>query len=192
MDFGKMIKENDLLKVLLLLVVVYIFVKLYTRENLDNVEGEVLPMSTIPLEFAPAPPANAVLPKQYQNVQPKVVQPQTVFTPQAPVNPPSASQNAVDGIAAGNSQLTTSDLLPVYDDANAFAKENPVSKLLKSQNFLQAGFHAGINTIVQSNKIPYLDLRSCPPIPKKDVGPFNNSSYEQPAGSNRRFLEIGS
>ena len=79
-----------------------------------------------------------------------------------------------------------------YDDANEFAKQNPVSKLLQEQNFLQAGYHMGINTVIQSNKIPYLDIRSCPPIPKQEVGPFNNSSFEQPVGSNRRFLEIGS
>ncbi len=84
----------------------------------------------------------------------------------------------------------SNELLPSNEDSE-FLKENPVAKLLKEQNFLQAGYHFGINTVVQSNKIPYLDIRSVPPIPKMDVGPFNNSSYEQPMGSNRRFLEIG-
>jgi hypothetical protein len=88
-------------------------------------------------------------------------------------------------------KLTSEDLLPVYSENDKFLKENPVAKLLKEQNFLQAGHHFGINTVVQSNKIPYLDVRSVPPIPKKDLGPFNNSSYEQPMGADRRFLEIG-
>ena len=49
----------------------------------------------------------------------------------------------------------------------------------------------GIQTTIQSNKIPYLDIRSCPPIPKQEVGPWSQSSYEQPTGFGRRMLEIG-
>ncbi len=82
------------------------------------------------------------------------------------------------------------DLLPKYDDANAFAKENPVSKLLKEQNFLISGYHVGVNTVLQSNKIGNLDLRSLPPIPKESVGPWHQSSYEQSAGQLRRGVEI--
>lgn len=90
-------------------------------------------------------------------------------------------------------QLEAEDLLPKYSEADAFAKENPVSKLLKEQNFLIAGYHTGVNTVMQSNKIPYHDLRSAPPIAKQDVGPWMQSSYEQPAGGpgSRRFFEVG-
>lgn len=91
--------------------------------------------------------------------------------------------------AISNSQkLSAEDLLPKYDDANEFVKENPVSKLLKEQNFLISGHHVGINTVMQSNKIPYHDLRAAPPIPKESVSPFLNSSYEQPMGSNIKPL----
>jgi hypothetical protein len=109
-----------------------------------------------------------------------------------PANIPSAEaqQKQIDEVVAGQQKLTADDLLPKYDDANAFAKENPVSKLLKEQNFLVSGFHAGINTVMQSNKIPYLDLRVLPPIPKENVGPWNQSSYEQSPASLRRGLEI--
>jgi hypothetical protein len=164
MDLLKTIQQNDMLKVALILVAVYFFMKYYNKESLDNVEGE----------------------------QPMVVQPvfKTVVQGQAPFE--TEQQQQVDKIVAGSTQLTTSDLLPVYDDANSFAKQNPVSKLLQSQNFLQSGYHMGINTVLQSNKIPYLDLRSAPPIPKEQAGPWNQSSYDQPAGSNRRHLEIGS
>ncbi len=89
-------------------------------------------------------------------------------------------------------ELNPEDLLPQYDEANEFAQQNPVSKLLKEQNFLVSGYHSGINTVMQSNKIAYHDLRSAPPIPKTDVGPFNQSSFEKPAGSNRRQFELGS
>lgn len=84
------------------------------------------------------------------------------------------------------------DLLPVYDEANEFAKQNPVSKLLEEQNFLVSGYHVGINTVMQSNKIPYHDIRSLPPIPKEYVGPWSQSSYEKSAGDSRRQFEIGS
>lgn len=106
--------------------------------------------------------------------------------------PSSNGVSQIDKIVNGTSQkLTTTDLLPKYEDATAFAKENQVGNLLKEQNFLQAGYHTGINTIVQSNKIPYSDIRSMPPIPKSQVGPWNQSSFEKPVGSGRRFLDIG-
>lgn len=95
-------------------------------------------------------------------------------------------------VAPATVELNPDDLLPQYDEANEFAQQNPVSKLLKEQNFLVSGYHSGINTVMQSNKIAYHDLRSAPPIPKTDVGPFNQSSFEQPAGSNRRHFELGS
>jgi hypothetical protein len=168
MDILEMIQKNDMLKVILILLAVYFFMKYYNRESLDNVEAEAKPVE------AQAPMA-----------QPDVK------AVAAPVLAPEAQQQQVEKVVAGQTQLTANDLLPTYDDANEFAKQNPVSQLLQEQNFLQAGYHMGINTVVQSNKIPYLDIRSCPPIPKSEVGPFNNSSYEQPVGANRRFLEIG-
>lgn len=155
MNVVKMIQQNDMLKVALILLAVYFFMKYYNKEKLDNVEGPVV-----------------------QPVMAPVTQEQ--------------QQAHMDSIVSGQPQLTTADLLPVYDDANSFAKENPVSKLLQEQNFLQAGYHMGINSVIQSNKIPYLDLRSSPPVAKGETGPWNQSSYEQPAGANRRFLEIGS
>ena len=101
------------------------------------------------------------------------------------------STNLADKIVTGSTQLTATDLLPKYDEANDFVKENPVSGLLKEQNFLISGYHMGINTVMQSNKIPYLDLRSAPPIPKQEISPFLNSSYETFGGSSaRRYFEI--
>lgn len=172
MDILEMIQKNDMLKVILILVAVYFFMKYYNREGLDNVAGA----KGVPVIVPPSQPAVAQA---------------DVKALAAPVLAKTEQQKQVEKVVAGANQLTANDLLPKYDDANDFAKQNPVSKLLQEQNFLQAGYHMGINTVIQSNKIPYLDIRSCPPIPKADVGPFNNSSYEQPVGANRRFLEIG-
>ena len=175
MDILEMIQKNDMLKVILILVAVYFFMKYYNRESLDNVAGTDTKISQ-PLVLPPS--------------QPQVTQAE-IKAIAAQVLAKEDQQQQVERVVAGTSQLSAGDLLPKYDDANDFAKQNPVSKLLQEQNFLQAGYHMGINTVIQSNKIPYLDIRSCPPIPKQEVGPFNNSSFEQPVGSNRRFLEIG-
>ena len=145
------IKNNDLIKILLVLVGVYFVITYFKKESLENVEGEMA-----------QPEAEA----QVQQVQ------------QAP-------------IVEEKSQLQQNDLLPQYDDANEFAQQNPVSNLLKEQNFIVSGHHIGINTVMQSNKIPYHDLRSAPPIPKETISPFLNSSFQTPAGSGRRQLEIG-
>ena len=93
---------------------------------------------------------------------------------------------------AGTQEISASDLLPNYSDANKFDKEKSVTDVLKEQNFIIGGHHTGINTVMQSKKIAYLDIRSLPPIPKESVGPFNQSSFEQNPGATRRHFEIGS
>jgi hypothetical protein len=179
MDVLRYIQKNDMVKILLILLGVYLFMKYYHKENLDNTT------QIATLLQAPTLPSNKSDPQG-------VAQGITQGIAQAPSPTETAQSVHIDSIIAGQTQLTTADLLPTYDKANDFTKENPVSKLLQEQNFLQAGYHMGINTISQSNKIKYLDLRSCPPIPKQDVSPFLNSSYEEPAGAKRRYLEIGS
>ncbi|NBP00782.1 MAG: hypothetical protein EBU90_11745 [Proteobacteria bacterium] len=161
-DFYKQIQDNDLFKILLVVAGIYLFLNYTKKENLENLQS--LPM-TLADDTTPAS---------------AIAQPHSQEMTSAPAGE----------ITMGKPQLQSEDLLPKYDEANAFAKENPVSKLLKEQNFLISGYHVGINTVVQSNKIPYHDLRSAPPIPKENVGPWAQSSYETPMGSMRRQLEI--
>lgn len=184
----EMIQKNNTLKVLLVLVAVYFFMRMYNKEGLDNVS------SSAPVTFTTAVKSGAALGTASNEAavpESLLVQGQ-VEEDKANVMPKTEEQAQVEKVLAGGAQLTADDLLPKYDDANEFAKENPVSKLLQEQNFLQSGYHIGINTVVQSNKIPYLDIRSCPPIPKEQAGPWNNSSFERPTGFGRKFLEIGS
>jgi hypothetical protein len=166
----KQVKKNNMIVIIIVLIAVYFLVQYIVsrKENLDNV---VPPTPIIPLEK----PAN---------------EPNKMAFEPANLAAADAQKQQIDNVVAGPAKLTAEDLLPKYDDANAFAKENPVSKLLKEQNFLVSGYHAGINTVSQSNKIPYLDLRVLPPIPKENVGPWNQSSYEQSPASLRRGLEI--
>ena len=95
---------------------------------------------------------------------------------------------------AADKLLSTDELLPkLSEEADDFVKQNPVAKMLKEQNFLVSGYHVGINTVLQSHKIPYHDLRSSPAISKSVVSPWNNSYIDAPAGSStRRQFEIGS
>jgi len=172
------IKSNDLLKVFLILLGVYLFIS-YTKksENMANDYGYV---------------PNYI--EGVDNVQESVRVSAPVAGPvqaAAPSAMKSPQQQQIDSVVAGKDQVKAEDLLPKYDDANQFAKQNPVSNLLKEQNFLISGYHVGINTVMQSNKIPYHDLRSAPPIPKENVGPWAQSSYEEPAGGfNRRGFEL--
>ena len=122
--------------------------------------------------------------------QEETEQPLAQQVTEMPFDENNENKPAVQAAVEEKVQLQAEDLLPQYDEANQFAEQNPVSKLLKEQNFLVSGYHMGINTIVQSNKIPYHDLRSAPPIPKENVGPFLQSSYEAPAGAGRKQFEL--
>jgi len=185
----EMIQKNNMLQLFLVLAAVYLFITLYNKkEGLENAAPSE------PVDFKTAVESGSTLGTASSEPalpETQVVQPQVDET-KAEAMPKVEEQAQVEKVLAGAAQLSADDLLPKYDDANEFAKENPVTKLLKEQNFLQSGYHIGINTIVQSNKIPYLDIRSAPPIPKEQVGPWNQSSFERPAGFGRKFLEIGS
>lgn len=173
MSILQTIQNNDMLKIVLVLVAVYFFMQ-YSREKLENI---------IPDTMMPVMPTNT---------QSKTIVQASNMSLSGDAKAPEEHLTAkqISSVVAGPTQLTTIDLLPKYSDANDFAKQNPVSKLLQEQNFLQSGYHMGINTVVQSNKIPNLDLRSMPPVIKSQVGPWNQSSIES-TGGGRRLFEIG-
>ena len=87
-------------------------------------------------------------------------------------------------------KLTAEDLLP-KDAANSkWAQVNPAGQGdFKDKNFLNAGFHVGINTVGNSLRNPNLQLRSEPPNPQMKVSPWNQTTME--SDLNRRPLEIG-
>jgi hypothetical protein len=80
------------------------------------------------------------------------------------------------------------DLLP-RDAANSkFAQANPAGQGdLKDVNFLNAGFHVGVNTQGQSLRNASHDLRSEPSNPRYKVSIWNSSTIE--SDLNRRPLE---
>ena len=87
-------------------------------------------------------------------------------------------------------QLSAHDLLPA-DTNSVWAKVNPRGQgELEDKNFLEAGYHIGINTTGQSLRNPNLQIRSEPPNPQLKVGPWNQTTIEPDVG--RRSFEIGS
>jgi hypothetical protein len=82
------------------------------------------------------------------------------------------------------------ELLP-SDGNTEFSKMNPSgSGDLMNVNLLRAGHHIGINTVGTSLRNANLQVRSEPPNPRLNTGPWNTSTIT--ADTHRRPLEIGS
>jgi hypothetical protein len=77
-----------------------------------------------------------------------------------------------------NNKQNPSDLLP-KDTNSQWAQLNPVGKGdLANINLLKAGYHIGIDTIGQTLRNANLQIRSEPPNPQINVGPWNLSTIE--------------
>lgn len=86
-------------------------------------------------------------------------------------------------------QLTPSELLP-GDPNSKWAQVNPSGQGdLKDRNFLNAGYHIGVNTVGQTLRNANLQLRSEPPNPQVKVSPWLQTTIEP--DTNRRPMEIG-
>lgn len=86
-------------------------------------------------------------------------------------------------------QLTPEELLP-QDYSSTWAKCNPTGAgSLEGKNFLDAGWHVGINTVGQTLRNANQSLRSEPPCPQIKVSPWLQSTIEP--DTNRRYMEIG-
>jgi hypothetical protein len=165
--------NQNVLIVLAIAAIVYFAFFYNKNEGLENVKSEA-PAITLATEEIATEAAEAH--KQVETSEFRCLE-----------NMPSV---ACADYQPGEGELTPQDLLPKYDQENEFA-QNPVGELLKEKNFLISGYHLGINTVMSSNKLPYYDLRSLPVIPKEEVGPWSQSSYEKSPASQRRGFEIG-
>lgn len=84
-------------------------------------------------------------------------------------------------------QVQPGELLP---PEGGFAESNPATQgQLINRNLFESGHHAGLNTQSSTMKNANLQLRSDPLIPRRDVGPWHQSTFE--ADTNRRPFEIG-
>lgn len=126
-----------------------------------NVYGEsVKPPSTNKVPSVAPTTVPSIVPSMVDEYQKKIVQ-------------PTASQ----GGYSAQSVVNPSDLLP--NDVNSqWSTLNPVNQGVTTPDLLQAGHHIGLDSIGQTLKNPNYQLRSDPIIPKKDVAPWNQSTYE--------------
>ncbi len=85
--------------------------------------------------------------------------------------------------------MSPSELLP-RDVNSEWSNVNPASNDLKNLNLLSADQMIGINTVSSSLRNANYQERSEPIIPKKDIGPWGNSTIQP--DTFRRPLEIGS
>ena len=102
-----------------------------------------------------------------------------------------ASANSPGLPSACNKQTIQNpqDLLP-KDSNSEWAQLNPVGKGdLANINLLKAGYHIGIDTIGQTLRNANLQIRSEPPNPQVNVGPWNLSTIEP--DFMRPTLELG-
>lgn len=78
--------------------------------------------------------------------------------------------------------LTPKDLLPQgkEEQIEQWDENNPAQEgILKGVNFLDAGFHVGVNTVGQSLRNANLNLRAEPPNPRVQVSPWMNTTIDE-------------
>jgi hypothetical protein len=113
-----------------------------------------------------------------------------------PVEPVVATEDLSTRVpepTQNNEPLMPSELLPNNDAAASFEQRFPSGEgEATDKNFLIAGYNIGINTVGSSHKNPNLQLRSDPYVPRKEVGPWNQSTIMASDITNRRELNIGS
>lgn len=84
--------------------------------------------------------------------------------------------NDVQTMAPQSGVADSSALLP-KDANNQWAQLSPAgSGELKGINLLQAGYHIGIDTVGQTLRNANLQIRSEPPNPQMNVGPWNQTT----------------
>jgi hypothetical protein len=115
-------------------------------------------------------------PRQARTVQPSDPQGQNEMF--ASVNGGQPSGQGIPSACNKPNIQNPSDLLP-KDKNSQWAQLNPSGKGdLANINLLKAGYHIGIDTIGQTLRNANLQIRSEPPNPQINVGPWNLSTIE--------------
>jgi hypothetical protein len=101
----------------------------------------------------------------------------------------SNANNYAGNIGASSNVLSPGDLLP-NDPNSEWATLNPINQGdIAIPDLLNSGYHLGLDTIGQTLKNPNYQIRSDPFIEKKEIGPWNNSTFEPDIA--RVPLELG-
>lgn len=167
----KLWNEYGIGAIIVLLIVAYV-VSLFTKYLFNKT--------------AYGPEMNQTMPQQYKKPKSAMKQNGGV-RPAEPLgeNEVFASANGVQtsmpGLPSSCSKQNVqnpSELLP-RDTNSQWAQLNPSGKgELANVNLLKAGYHIGIDTIGQTLRNANLQIRSEPPNPQLNVGPWNTSTIE--------------
>jgi len=124
----------------------------------------------------------------FQNSEPQASD-STTSTNEEVVQSNNANVNNAPAECYPKDVLSSGDLLP--NDANStWAQVNPNGQgALGDKNFLNAGYHVGVNTVGQSLRNANRQLRSDPPNPQVKVSPWMQTTIEPDV--NRKPMEIG-
>jgi hypothetical protein len=160
--------------------------KLQGEGFMDDLDSDMLETNeenTDILGYEPSVPSKTVYASQPTN---KAI----VQTKKNPKQPVPTNTMKLPKDCFPKDKLTAEDLLP-RDSANSkWAQVNPAGQGdVKDQNFLNAAYHVGINTVGTSLRNPNMQIRSEPPNPQMKVSPWNQTTIE--SDLNRRPLEIG-
>ena len=192
---------NDTLKIGLCLLGIIVLVCLVHNYNKNSMSHEETFDSNMhDVDYAEAPTENADMHADYKNAvnSVEVTDDENHVEPGSSDNEVYASINSNENDSSNNQlpadcypkdQLSPSDLLP-QDPNSTWAQVNPSGQGdLKDQNFLNAGYHVGINTVGQTLRNANMQLRSEPPNPQVKVSPWQQTTIEP--DTNRRAMEIG-
>ncbi len=181
---------KNVLMLILVVAVIYIIYQIYNNymkkegyenENENEKEGDVQEnMENMDDENQQMSPEQMM---QSQEMMPNQGQTEMM------TNPVERDMRNAQMMGVAGDQLSAQDLLP-QDKSSTWASVNPEGQgSLANQNFLQAGYHIGINTVGQTLRNANLQLRSEPRCPQAQVSPWLQSTIEPDVS--RRPMEIG-
>jgi hypothetical protein len=198
-----------LIAVVLVVVIVFLFARNRIIKNTGevsvNVDASKKPASTgsgptgqeqidDPLHtIGPFDPQTPLAPARGSQMNPIKQNTEVLPYPQisnnyAPQQPDMNDKGKLDCFPKDN--ITPQELMPREDSYNTWQESSPaVSGHLADRNFLEGGYHFGIDTVSNTLKNPNLQLRSDPIIPQIQVGPWSQSTYSP--DTNHRQFEIG-
>ena len=195
--------NNDLLRVLVIIVAGWVLYQVYKQESESFVPQEQQNLLKKVVDNAPMQPTAGpaydveagVRPHQEDKSQLYDYNYQVLPYPQIATSPTDSyfmsggvCQPSDPGCYSG-SVLQDPDLLPHDMGDNAWNETSPRAQgHITDQNFLESGHHFGINTVGQSLKNPNRQIRSDPPIPKVNVAPWSQSTIDPDTG--RKGFEI--
>ncbi len=189
--FNNLTSDKTLKNVLMLILVVaviYIIYQIYNnymkKEGFE--EGQADDKEDVQENMEGMDSENQQMPPEQmmsQQMMEKQEQPEMMS------NPVDRDIRNAQMMGVAGDQLTAQDLLP-QDKSSTWAQVNPEGQgSLANQNFLQAGYHIGINTVGQTLRNANLQLRSEPPCPQVQVSPWLQTTIEPDVS--RRPMEIG-